>query len=81
MERDKSGKWIPPPIEGEKKEEVEFSAKGCTEIELTSREELLNLMKIIEATRTAKSHALNDRSSRSHCLVTIKLTQKKGNSV
>jgi hypothetical protein len=46
-----------------------------------SREELLNLMKIIEATRTAKSHALNDRSSRSHCLVTIKLTSKKGNKV
>jgi hypothetical protein len=50
-------------------------------MELNSKEELLNLMKIIEATRTAKSHALNDRSSRSHCLVTIKLTQKKGGSV
>jgi hypothetical protein len=35
-------------------------------------------MKIIEATRTAKSHALNDRSSRSHCLVSIKLTRKSG---
>jgi hypothetical protein len=38
-------------------------------------------MKIIEATRTAKSHALNDRSSRSHCLVSIKLTKKNGNKV
>ena len=29
-------------------------------------------MILIEATRTAKSHALNDRSSRSHCLVILK---------
>ena len=50
-------------------------------MELNSKEELMNLMKIIEATRTAKSHTLNDRSSRSHCLVTIKLTQKKEGSV
>lgn len=35
-------------------------------------------MKVIEANRTAKSHALNDRSSRSHCLVQIKLTRKSG---
>jgi hypothetical protein len=38
-------------------------------------------MQIIEATRTAKSHALNDRSSRSHCIVIIKQTVKKGKGV
>ena len=31
----------------------------------------------IEGTRTAKSHALNDRSSRSHCLVKIHLVRKQ----
>ena len=38
----------------------------------------MQIMKIIEATRTAKSHAMNDRSSRSHCLVSIKQTKKSG---
>jgi len=38
-------------------------------------------MQLVEATRTAKSHALNDRSSRSHCIVTIKQTLKKGSGV
>lgn len=80
--RDKNGKWVAPWTDGKCiDEKPEYSAKGQSQIELNSREELLNLMKVIEATRTAKSHALNDRSSRSHCLVTIKLTRKKGNSV
>jgi len=38
-------------------------------------------MQIVEATRTAKSHALNDRSSRSHCLVTVKQSVKAGSGI
>jgi hypothetical protein len=37
-------------------------------------------MQLIEATRTAKSHALNDRSSRSHCVVILKQVSKEGGS-
>jgi Ca2+-binding EF-hand superfamily protein len=36
-------------------------------------------MQLVEATRTAKSHAINDRSSRSHCVVVLKQTIKSGN--
>ena len=79
--RDADGKWIPPWQNGVMHTKPEFSTKGQNEIELHTTEEVLDIMKIIEATRTAKSHALNDRSSRSHCLVTIKLTKKKGSSV
>jgi hypothetical protein len=35
-------------------------------------------MQLIEATRTAKSHALNERSSRSHCIVILKQLSKFG---
>jgi len=35
-------------------------------------------MQLVEATRTAKSHAINDRSSRSHCVVMLKQTVKSG---
>ena len=42
--------------------------------------QFLNVMQLIEATRTAKSHALNDRSSRSHCIVQVKRTVKQGSN-
>ena len=38
-------------------------------------------MELIDATRTAKSHNLNDRSSRSHCIITLKLQKISGKSV
>lgn len=40
---------------------------------------MMEIMRLVEATRTAKSHAINDRSSRSHCMVTLKQTIKNGN--
>lgn len=36
------------------------------------------MMRIIEATRTAKSHKLNERSSRSHCVVTLQCANNSG---
>ena len=79
--RDKDGKWIAPFKDGKNNYPAAEFSLSSKEIELNSREELLNIMKIVEATRTAKSHALNDRSSRSHCLVTIKMTRKNGGKV
>ena len=58
----------------------EFEAKGQFYKEITSREDLLEVMQLVEATRTAKSHALNDRSSRSHGVVMVKQVVKNGNT-
>ena len=40
-------------------------------------EDVATVARAIEATRSAKSHSLNDRSSRSHCLISISLQQIK----
>ena len=55
-----------------------FGAKGMASVSVSNREEFLSVMRLIEATRTAKSHALNDRSSRSHCMVMLTKTSKSG---
>ena len=34
-------------------------------------QDVLSLMSIVDGSRTTKSHAINDRSSRSHCIVTV----------
>ena len=54
-----------------KKEKQEFMTSGTSERELNSFNDVQELMKIIEVTRSAKSHKLNERSSRSHCIVTL----------
>ena len=54
---------------------------GTVDVEITSNEDITNIMQTIEATRTAKSHNLNDRSSRSHCVITLKLRQKSGGKI
>ena len=73
VERDANGKWVPPILNGKTNVgKEEFNTKGNTEQQVTCREDMLNVMQMVEATRTAKSHALNDRSSRSHCIVTVK---------
>ena len=38
-------------------------------------------MRVIEVTRSAKSHKLNERSSRSHCVVTFNMSRKTGNKL
>ena len=56
-----------------KKEKQEFMTSGTSERVLRSFDDVQHLMQIIEVTRSAKSHKLNDRSSRSHCIVTLQL--------
>ena len=80
--RDANGKWVAPFKDGKVNVGlIEYSTKGTTEQQINSVEDVLNIMQLVEATRTAKSHALNDRSSRSHCIVTIKQTLKRGSGV
>ena len=48
-----------------------FSTVGETLVPLDTPESLAIFARSVEATRTSKSHLLNDRSSRSHCLVKV----------
>jgi hypothetical protein len=41
-------------------------------VPLDTPESLARFARSVEATRTSKSHLLNDRSSRSHCLVKVR---------
>ena len=54
---------------------------GTQDKEITCPEDITSIMQTIEATRTSKGHLLNDRSSRSHCVITLKLRQKQGNKL
>ena len=63
-ETDANGKWVSPYQNGSlshAKEECEM--KGQVFKPVNSTEEVMEIMRLVEATRTAKSHALNDRSS------------------
>ena len=48
-----------------------FSTVGEQIIPLRDAMDVARFARTVEATRTAKSHALNERSSRSHCLVKV----------
>jgi hypothetical protein len=60
---------------------VEYAAQGCQEVQITSESDIKNVMATVESTRSSKSHALNERSSRSHCIFTLKCTQKNGSNL
>jgi len=54
-----------------------FATVGETLVPLRSAEDVARFARTVEATRTAKGHLLNDRSSRSHCLVKVHLALRK----
>ena len=58
-----------------------FSAVGAKTTLLDSPYALARFARSVEATRTQKSHLLNDRSSRSHCLVKISAKGADGKSI
>eukprot|EP00933_Yihiella_yeosuensis_P041374 TRINITY_DN35764_c0_g1_i1.p1 TRINITY_DN35764_c0_g1~~TRINITY_DN35764_c0_g1_i1.p1 ORF type:complete len:642 (-),score=92.34 TRINITY_DN35764_c0_g1_i1:192-1889(-) len=87
VQRDENGKWIPPFQMGEngafnlrKNATEDYATQGTTERTIKAMSDFLEVMQIVESTRSAKSHALNDRSSRSHCVITMVLTQLSGKS-
>jgi len=55
-----------------------FATVGETLVPLTTPGDVARFARTVEATRTAKAHLLNDRSSRSHCLVKTHLTIRRG---
>jgi len=50
---------------------LEYEVKGNVEVPLRNIDDLIYVMKTIEINRSSKSHDLNERSSRSHCIVTL----------
>jgi hypothetical protein len=53
---------------------------GETFQSVKSATDIAQICRLIETTRVSQSHLLNDRSSRSHCLVKVELTKKSGKS-
>ena len=70
VKRDSSGKWVPPRTLVEKEG---YGMRGAKSTILSDANSLLDFMRIVEATRTSKSHKLNERSSRSHCVITLSI--------
>lgn len=58
----------------------DFATRGTSRKALKTPSDIVQFCQQVELTRTAKSHHLNARSSRSHCLVQIHLRIQKGSS-
>mmetsp|Transcript_14715 Transcript_14715/g.42385 ORF Transcript_14715/g.42385 Transcript_14715/m.42385 type:complete len:586 (+) Transcript_14715:161-1918(+) len=54
-----------------KQQQDQFATVGETLQKLESAEDVARFALLVEGTRTSVGHALNDRSSRSHCLVNV----------
>ncbi|KAH8048084.1 ATP-dependent microtubule motor [Aureococcus anophagefferens] len=59
----------------------DFATVGETVVRLASAADVARLARTVEATRQHVGHALNDRSSRSHCLVHLRVAVKRGSKV
>jgi len=73
IKRDSAGKWIPPRTLVDKPKNEGYEMRGAKSLILTDVHTLLEFMSVVEATRTSKSHKLNERSSRSHCVITLSI--------
>mmetsp|Transcript_25358 Transcript_25358/g.37942 ORF Transcript_25358/g.37942 Transcript_25358/m.37942 type:complete len:382 (+) Transcript_25358:73-1218(+) len=73
VRRDSTGKWIPPSTTVTRPKTEGYEMRGAKSVIISDVRTLLNFMCIVEATRTSKSHNLNERSSRSHCVITLSI--------
>ena len=71
---DANGKWRPPGKWLGEKTLAGIQARA-KEVVLESALDVVHVARLVEATRAAQSHALNHRSSRSHCMITLTLRQ------
>ena len=69
---DSSGKWQAPFING-KENLVTVELQGQKEVSIRSPQEIMRICQKLESVRHTNSHALNDRSSRSHCIVSVRV--------
>ena len=56
----------------------DYATVGEKLLPLRTEADILNLCRTVELSRTTVSHDLNERSSRSHCLVTVHMYEKSG---
>ena len=61
-------------------EAADFAVVGETLVPIKTLDDALRLAQTVEASRTTVGHNLNDRSSRSHCLVHLHVTEKTKSS-
>ncbi len=61
--------------------EESFKTIGETLWEVKSAGDVARLSRLVEANRSSRSHSLNERSSRSHCIVRVFLTQRGSGKV
>lgn len=54
-----------------------FSFRGLSELEVTSAEDLLHLMRIAHQLRHTGETDMNKESSRSHCIFTLRVKAKR----
>jgi hypothetical protein len=57
------------------KNSITNNNNNAKEMTVSSMQDIALVARTIEATRSAKAHSLNERSSRSHCLITVSLYQ------
>lgn len=70
--REKAARARPERLEKTTSRLETFDATGATLTRLDAPESLARFARSVEATRTSGAHLLNDRSSRSHCLVRVR---------
>lgn len=78
---DAKGKWVAPYQQGKLTTETGYNPSGAKSMPIRTRNDVALLTRLVEATRVAQSHALNDRSSRSHCVVKLTLTRRSRGKV
>ena len=69
---DANGKWQAPFVDG-KENSVTVELQGQKEVPIRSSQELMRICQKLESVRHTNAHALNDRSSRSHCIVSVRV--------
>eukprot|EP00802_Teleaulax_amphioxeia_P006083 Tamp_06087.p1 GENE.Tamp_06087~~Tamp_06087.p1 ORF type:complete len:252 (-),score=53.42 Tamp_06087:1570-2325(-) len=65
---------------GRGQDDGSFATVGETLVPLKDAVDVARFARTVEATRTANSHLLNHRSSRSHCLVKVHITRGAANA-
>mmetsp|Transcript_75739 Transcript_75739/g.114078 ORF Transcript_75739/g.114078 Transcript_75739/m.114078 type:complete len:457 (+) Transcript_75739:181-1551(+) len=72
--RDKDGKWVCPYKNGKWNTEGatgDYEASGQKVVQLRGLDDILRVAATIDSSRSSKSHKMNLRSSRSHCVITL----------
>lgn len=75
-ERDGDGKWKPPPIAS--KRDAPSAHTSERRVPVHDVHDVVRATRLVEATRAAQAHAMNARSSRSHCIITLHVRQIDG---